>query len=134
VGWGEGVGKRIKKGEEGSSEQGEDREKVEAEGGCCFQSPGGRRHCLQTWSPGHPAPPLMKSYLCLCSCLPAPLIPSVSTFNGGQGVQNNIASEQEDQEAGDSEENLKGITGRREPHGMTMMHMILGRTEWKGRK
>jgi hypothetical protein len=48
---------------------------------------------------------------------------------------NNIASEQEDQETeGDSEENLKGIAGRREPHGMTMMHMILGRTEWKGRK
>jgi hypothetical protein len=38
---------------------------------------------------------------------------------------NNVASEQEDQEAeADSEENLKGITGRREQHGMTMMHMV----------
>jgi hypothetical protein len=83
---GEGPGE----GEEGSSEQGEAREKGEAEGGMLLPISRGVVTLppnVVTRAAGHPAPPLMKSYLCLCSCLPAPLIPSVSTFNGGQGVQ-----------------------------------------------
>jgi hypothetical protein len=42
---------------------------------------------------------------------------------------NSIASEREGEVEAESEENLEGITGRQEQHGMTMM--TAGGTEWK---